>query len=100
MQEAVSWLSRPIERSTMPYRVFFFPVGHIQFWDLTSPPLLDPCSGLSMFSDGEMAFKFTSEQERVAADIEETLLLFGQKRYVGKTLADAMPSARRHKIRG
>ena len=41
----------------------------------------------------DMTFKFTSEQEAIAADIEETLLLFAQKKHVGRTLADAMPKA-------
>ena len=50
----------PVQRSTGLYRKFFFPVGHIQYWDLTAPALFDPCKmTTSLQSDGEMAFRFT-----------------------------------------
>ena len=54
------------KRASTVYRAFFFPVGHIQFWDLTAPPLVDPCASISsgslqtsLQSRGEMSFRFT-----------------------------------------
>ena len=52
----------PARRATRLYRAFFFPVEHIQFWDLTAPPFLDPCTMTTILSDRhrlEMAFRFT-----------------------------------------
>lgn len=43
-----------VQRSTPLYYAFFFPVEHIQFWDLTAPPLIDPCTGTHGFR-----FRFT-----------------------------------------
>ena len=34
------------ERSSWIYRMLLFPVQHLQFWDASSPPLVDPCRGL------------------------------------------------------
>lgn len=38
-----------VQRSSWTYRVFMFTVQHLQFWDLSSPPLVDLCrSAMSM----------------------------------------------------
>ena len=52
----------PVERSSDIYRMFFFPVEHINFWDLTAPPLFNPCADAGerlLAGTGEMAFRWT-----------------------------------------
>ena len=50
-----------VERSTKLYRNALFPVGHLQFWDMASPPLISapPISGETQPCDKQFAFKFT-----------------------------------------
>eukprot|EP00964_Phaeocystis_antarctica_P083983 scaffold52888_cov70-Phaeocystis_antarctica.AAC.17 len=35
-----------VRRSTDIYRGILFPMQHLQFWDLSSPPLVNPCDGI------------------------------------------------------
>jgi len=35
-----------VRRSTDNYRGILFPMQHLQFWDLSSPPLVNPCDGI------------------------------------------------------
>lgn len=83
----------PKRRSTDFYRAFRFPVGHIQFWDLTSPPLFNVATmtALDGGDGGEMAFKFTipglvskyALQSSTFLQIEHTVLGgFVPRRYV------------------
>lgn len=43
-----------VERSTWVWRTLQFPVRHLRFWDLASPPLTSLCG-----SDEQIAYKFT-----------------------------------------
>ena len=49
----------PVSRATVLYNAVFFPLKHIQFWDLSSPPLVDPCSD-DIVLDSSITFKFTA----------------------------------------
>ena len=48
-----------VSRATVLYSSIMFPLKHIQYWDASSPPLVDPCSD-QVVLDSTVTFKFTA----------------------------------------